>query len=306
MSGHTPQEATLHSASLKTEPEKTDGDAPRDAEEHLDYLDDLTALPKAGMLPVNVTQIVPVNGPSRTRFSPEHEKNLLDIQRFRNSLIVFISLFTSVLAFFLLLISVIEIETQPEKRLIQKIDDALYQELVHYRDQEAMGWLQIENTVGKGIKLSFSPQAFQDQQLFFSARARLNPYFLPYMQRLVALIKFADLPGFQQRYPFLVNRLLKPGQAFVFTIRVEGHTDDLPLAKTALYQSNLELSSFRAYAIMDFIRLYTHLPQDWFSIAGYGSFHPITQNPSDPLNRRVEIYLHPQILDGGERHASGT
>lgn len=238
--------------------------------------------------------------------SADIESALLTIQRFRNTQIIFIALFTSVLAFFLLIISVIEIETQPEKRILQKIDNTLYQELMQEKENEGLDWLNIENTVAKGIKMSIDSAAFKDQQLFFSARARVNPYFVPYIQRIVDLIKSVELTQFQERHANLVNRIIGKNKQFIFTLRIEGHTDAKPLAKTAIYQSNLELSSFRAYAIMELIRLYTQLPASQFSIAGYGSFRPISQNPDDPVNRRVEIYIHPQILQEEFEHAGDS
>lgn len=231
---------------------------------------------------------------------------LHNIQRFRNTQIIFIALFTSVLAFFLLVISVIEIETQPEKRILQKINSVLYQELLQQKRNEGLQWLNIENTVLKGVRLTIAKSEFRDQQLFFSARARVNPYFVPYVNRIVDVIKAVDLPGFQERYASLVNKIVDADERFVLTVRVEGHTDARPLSKTALYQSNIELSSFRAYAIMELIRLYTQLPASQFSIAGYGSFRPITEDPNDSINRRVEIYIHPQIELKEQTNASST
>jgi chemotaxis protein MotB len=47
---------------------------------------------------------------------------------------------------------------------------------------------------------------------------------------------------------------------------------------------------------MSLLRLYTGLPDHFFAIAGYGSFRPVTNNPLEPANRRVEIYLVPQLI----------
>lgn len=94
----------------------------------------------------------------------------------------------------------------------------------------------------------------------------------------------------------MVTKILQPGEQLIVTVRVEGHTDSQPLAKTALYQSNTELSSFRAYSLMRLIQLYTKLPPENLSIAGYGSFKPLVEDRSSSVNRRVEIYIIPEIV----------
>ena len=104
------------------------------------------------------------------------------------------------------------------------------------------------------------------------------------------------LPAYPQYHRKLVNQIVKPGQSFVVTIRIEGHTDSNPLARTAMYRNNFELSAFRAYAIMDLLKRYTGLPDQYFAIAGYGSFRPLTDDDKEALNRRVEIYLMPQVF----------
>ncbi|MDX1795927.1 MAG: cell envelope biogenesis protein OmpA [Hydrogenovibrio sp.] len=237
------------------------------------------------------------SGPGQSEADPSA---LLQLKRFRSTQIVFIALFTSLLALFVIMIAIIGIESNAEKRNYQKAINLLYQEIVYQKEQEGLTWLNVENTVAKGVKLTFDPSLFSNQQLFAPARAKINPYFLPYLNRLVRLLKEVQLDAFFERHPKLLRYIPVPeNQKLIMSLRVEGHTDASRLAKTALYQSNIELSGFRAYSIMNFIKLYTHLPGVYFAIAGYGSFRPISDNPLDPLNRRVEIYILPQLVPKG-------
>jgi chemotaxis protein MotB len=80
-------------------------------------------------------------------------------------------------------------------------------------------------------------------------------------------------------------------------LRVEGHTDDVPVS--GAYPSNWELSTARASAVVRSL-LTSGIDEKRFSAAGYADLHPIRSNDSDAGradNRRVEIVLpriHPE------------
>ncbi|MBY0403226.1 MAG: OmpA family protein, partial [Cyanobacteria bacterium] len=80
-------------------------------------------------------------------------------------------------------------------------------------------------------------------------------------------------------------------------IRVEGHTDNTPIA-TKQYPSNWELSTSRATHIIKYFITQHHFPANKLSAAGYGEFKPITNNSTiegKQKNRRVDIVvLNPQ------------
>ena len=76
-------------------------------------------------------------------------------------------------------------------------------------------------------------------------------------------------------------------------IRVEGNTDNIPIA-TASYPSNWELSTARAVNVVRYLVEQDHLDPMRVSAAGYGQYHPRTDNSTPEArqqNRRVDIVL---------------
>jgi len=227
----------------------------------------------------------------------EEQQALKQLRRNKSWQLVFVALFTALLAFFVLIVAMIEVETNAKKRDYQRLVNSLYQQVNFEKERMGLSWLNTEYTLAKGIRMTIDADVFQDTPLFMSARARVNPRYMPYVNRLVELLKRLQLQKMQDRYPDWVSTLQAPGTDFVVTIRVEGHTDANPMTGMGMYRSNYELSALRAYAIMDLLRIYTQLPSRQFAIAGYGPFYPLNSaNPFAAENRRVEIYLLPQVI----------
>ena len=80
-------------------------------------------------------------------------------------------------------------------------------------------------------------------------------------------------------------------------IRVEGHTDNVPI-HTSQFASNWELSTARATEVIRKLILQYGFAPDRLSAAGYAEFHPTASNETDEgrrVNRRVDLV----ILGGG-------
>ncbi len=76
-------------------------------------------------------------------------------------------------------------------------------------------------------------------------------------------------------------------------IRVEGHTDNIPIS-SGKFPSNWELSSLRAANVVHVLNAEAGLPSDRLSIIGYGEYRPLVPNDSDinrAINRRVDIVI---------------
>lgn len=78
-------------------------------------------------------------------------------------------------------------------------------------------------------------------------------------------------------------------------IRIEGHTDDTPIA-TSRFASNWELSAARATEVIRFLLAQTTLAPGRLAAAGYGEFRPVVPNrdaAGRARNRRVDIVVVP-------------
>jgi chemotaxis protein MotB len=76
-------------------------------------------------------------------------------------------------------------------------------------------------------------------------------------------------------------------------VRIEGHTDDRPIA-TLQYPSNWELSSARATSVVRYLIESGALGPDRVSALGYGEYRPVRANTSienRATNRRVDVVI---------------
>jgi chemotaxis protein MotB len=76
-------------------------------------------------------------------------------------------------------------------------------------------------------------------------------------------------------------------------IRVEGHTDDLPM-KSYKFPSNWELSSARALNVVKYLAKSGGIEPSRLSAIGYGEYRPLYPNNSienRKMNRRIEIFV---------------
>jgi chemotaxis protein MotB len=115
----------------------------------------------------------------------------------------------------------------------------------------------------KGLVMRLS-----DHALFDLGAADISPKALPLLQKVSAII--AESP---------------------YEVRVEGHTDDLPI-KTARYPSNWELSTARAVNVLRYFIETYGISSKRLSAEGFGEYHPMVPNNSSEnraKNRRVEI-----------------
>ena len=90
----------------------------------------------------------------------------------------------------------------------------------------------------------------------------------------------------------LLDVLARLFRKFPGEVRVEGHTDDLPIS-SKLFPSNWELSSGRAVAVARYFQR-LGIPPDRLAATGYGEHRPRETNETPEgrsANRRVEILL---------------
>jgi chemotaxis protein MotB len=91
----------------------------------------------------------------------------------------------------------------------------------------------------------------------------------------------------------LIARVAAAVEPFGHSLRIEGHTDDVPI-RTRAFQSNWELSTARASTVIRFLIERVAFDPRRLSAAGYGEFHPRVANDSPAnraRNRRVDIVI---------------
>lgn len=111
---------------------------------------------------------------------------------------------------------------------------------------------------------------FADQVFFDLGKADLKPEAKEVLRRLAPLLK--DLPN---------------------PIRIEGHTDNLPI-NNARFPSNWELSTYRATSVIRYLIEELGFNPERLSAAGYGEYRPVVPNDTPEhraLNRRVDIVI---------------
>jgi chemotaxis protein MotB len=110
-----------------------------------------------------------------------------------------------------------------------------------------------------------------DKVLFGSGSAQLRPAGMPLLSDIAGLLAAPDIPN---------------------PIRVEGNTDNNPI-HSSQFESNWELSSARADAVLEFL-LSRHIAPTRLSATGYGDVNPIATNSTaagQAANRRVDIII---------------
>lgn len=119
---------------------------------------------------------------------------------------------------------------------------------------------------------------FQSEVLFGSGSGEINDAGRTEMAKLAeAIIQL------EREIPEEIN----------WVLRVDGHTDDIPLSGTGRIRDNWELSSARATSVVKFL-IDEGVPPNRLVAAGFGEFQPL--DPTDSVeararNRRIELKL---------------
>ena len=84
-------------------------------------------------------------------------------------------------------------------------------------------------------------------------------------------------------------------------IRIEGHTDNVPISSKlqGRFKTNWELSTARATTVVRYLIDHGGVDRQYLSAVGYADTHPLKSNDSEEgrsSNRRIEIVLYPKDL----------
>lgn len=151
------------------------------------------------------------------------------------------------------------------------------QELNRYRS-DFFGRLREILSDRENIRIVGDRFVFQSEVLFPSGAADLNPEGQTEMSKLAAAL--IDLA---KEIPPEIN----------WVLRVDGHTDNVPLSGIGRYPDNWALSSARAISVVKFL-IGQGVPADRLVAAGFGEFQPIAPGDTPEAratNRRIELKL---------------
>lgn len=151
------------------------------------------------------------------------------------------------------------------------------QELNRYRS-DFFGRLRAILSDRENIRIVGDRFVFQSEVLFPSGGNELNP------EGQVEMAKLAEaMLDLAREIPSEIN----------WVLRVDGHTDNVPLSGTGRYADNWELSSARATSVVKFL-IEQGVPANRLVAAGFGEFQPIDEGDSQEArdtNRRIELKL---------------
>jgi chemotaxis protein MotB len=151
------------------------------------------------------------------------------------------------------------------------------QELNRYRS-DFFGRLREILSDRENIRIVGDRFVFQSEVLFPVGSEEINPAGQTEMSKLAGAVNE-------------LTREIPPEISWV--LRVDGHTDNRPLAGTGRYRDNWELSSARATAVVKYL-VSQGVPANRLVAAGFGEFQPLDTADTDEArarNRRIELKL---------------
>jgi len=210
--------------------------------------------------------------------------------------VTYSDLLTGLLAFFLLLIIKAEQDANTTFKFADQMKEAIYARVMYEKKVHHLDWLYVEHAGPKGIKLLI-PSEIGEQTFFESGEDRIVINFIFYLRAVANILRNLELEKIPARNAEVYRKLKASGQAVRINVRIEGHSDAVPLGRSSRFRDNWDLSTARAHQVAKFFLSQTSIPESFFSISGYGPFHPLIDVNKYDENRRVEIYLDIQLIE---------
>jgi len=210
--------------------------------------------------------------------------------------VTYSDLLTGLLAFFLLLIIKAEQDANTTFKFADQMKDVIYAKVLKEKQTRGIDWLYVEHAGPKGIKLLI-PSEIGEQTFFQSADDQIVVNFIFYLRTVAQIISTLELEKIPVRNADIFRKLEASGKTVKINVRVEGHSDAVPLGRSSRFRDNWDLSTARAHQVAQYLLSETPIPESFFSISGYGPFHPLVDVRNYDENRRVEIYLDIQLIE---------
>ena len=171
-----------------------------------------------------------------------------------------------------------ELEESERKRLEDERNllAAETKDLARYRS-EFFGQLRDLLGTQEGVRIVGDRFVFSSEVLFQPAEVELSDAGREQITRIAEILKRVS-----DRIPSEID----------WVIRVDGHTDNIPLSGTGRYRDNWELSQGRSLSVVRYMSAELGIPPHRLAANGFGEYRPInTADTSEARaqNRRIEL-----------------
>ena len=129
----------------------------------------------------------------------------------------------------------------------------------------------------EGVQIVGDRFVFSSEVLFAQGQANLSPLGQGELAKIAEILRnvASDIPS-----------------EIDWVIRVDGHTDNVPLSGVGEFADNWELSQARALSVVRYMVNFLDIPPERLSANGFGQYQPIATGNSDEAraqNRRIEL-----------------
>ncbi|MFT7370947.1 MAG: chemotaxis protein MotB [Octadecabacter sp.] len=151
-------------------------------------------------------------------------------------------------------------------------------ELERYRS-DFLGLLRAILEDVDGVRIEGDRFVFSSEVLFEQGAAKLSPAGQLEISKVASILRdvAGDIP-----------------ESIDWVIRVDGHTDNVPLSGAGEFANNWELSQARALSVVLYMVNSLTIPPDRLAANGFGQYQPINSantNEARAQNRRIELKL---------------
>ncbi|RRH73813.1 peptidoglycan -binding protein [Falsigemmobacter faecalis] len=166
-----------------------------------------------------------------------------------------------------------ELEEAERKRL-----EAEKQDLERFRS-EFFGQMRTVLAGREGVQVVGDRFVFSSEVLFNPGSADLAPEGRSQIARVAGLLRdaAAEIPS-----------------DIDWVLRVDGHTDNVPLSGSGIFADNWELSQARALSVVRYMQTALGFPPERMAATGFGEYRPVVSGDSPAAraqNRRIELKL---------------
>jgi len=237
-------------------------------------------------------------------------------------LITYADLITLLMAFFVLMYSMSQIDAQKYQAVANSLSIVLTGQAMSVLDSQGPSMVdgisgqilpegpgtvsdnqgqlnEVKELIAEFIETK-DREASQAEQAGNQAAIKLSEHIIIYEQERGLVISFKDALLFASGSDHLtpqareiIREVGEPLKKLPNYIRVEGHTDNLPIS-TGKFPSNWELSVLRSSNVVHVLNEEAGVPAERLSIIGYGENRPLVANDdniSRAMNRRVDIVI---------------